>query len=61
MTLPSDYTLRAGNYREKSSGRVFYFCNCSKQASNRTLRWLGANRGLFEVYPPPVQKDAQNV
>ncbi len=54
--IPNDYTLKAGNYREIETGRVFYFCNCSSQPHNRTLRFLANNRQAYEVYPPEVNK-----
>lgn len=53
--IPADYTLRPGQYRNKATGVVSYFCNCSSQPAHLTLRTIERNRANYEVFPPKAE------
>lgn len=59
MPIPADYTLRAGHYKVDATGQTAYFCNCSSQPANRTLRHIAANRSQFSLWPTPAVKPAE--
>ena len=52
MTIPADYHLKPGQYKNKTTGHVDYYCNCSSQPAHMTLRTIAANRAGYEVFPP---------
>lgn len=56
MPIPADYTLRAGHYKIDATGQTAYFCNCSSQPANKTLRYIAANRHLYSPFPAPAAK-----
>jgi len=58
MTIPADFVLKAGHYRNKTTGTVSYYCNCSSQPVHLTLRTIAGNRGNFEVWPQPIPAPA---
>jgi hypothetical protein len=53
--IPADYPLNAGHYKNKTTGVVSYYCNCSSQPAHLTLRTIAANRANYEVFPPKAE------
>lgn len=59
--IPANETLRAGRYKNLTTGQVNHFCNCSAQPRHLTLRTIASNRANYEHWPakPPVQEKTQ--
>jgi hypothetical protein len=56
MPIPADATLKNGHYvLDSSPNKPQYFCNCSSQPANKTLRHIAANRHLYSQWPLPAK------
>lgn len=62
--IPANEPLRAGRYKNLTTGQVHHYCNCPSQPQHLTLRTIAANRANYERWPapapkPPVQESAK--
>lgn len=62
MPLSPTEPLTAGNYRNLTTGEVFFACNCGSQPHHKTLRFIGTQRHNFEkVSPAEIKARKPNV
>ena len=55
MAIPNDYQLTTAQWiQDANTQEVFWACNCGSQLATRTLRFVAANRQLFNVWPTPA-------
>ena len=52
MPLAPDFVLKAGRYKDLTTGQINYHCSCP--GSRFTLKQIAANRQNYEVWPQPA-------
>lgn len=52
MPLAPDFKIKAGRYKNDTTGEIGYFCNCP--GSKYKLPRLAAERAQWSVWPAPT-------
>ena len=57
--IPAEHSLVNAQWvQDDATKQVFWACNCGSQPANKTLRFVAANRHLFNVWPPAADSNA---